>query len=134
MDTKDIAKSRLQADKGNQMTISQQRLERSRRLKRERVRLDDKTENNKWYIHIHLHHKDGVLSRKGYIEKQNVGRLYKQYATWDYGERDDTIKFSRKVPEYVKEMCVELGLRMKRQTPFTGIDFRDPDYDLEQYK
>lgn len=118
------------------MSLSQQERERSRRLARERLRLDDKTENHIWHIHIHLHHKDGVLYRQGYIEKQTVGRLYQQYATWDYGEQDNNrdIKFSKDIPAYVKEMCIDLGIRMGKQTPLTGIDNRDLDYDLTQYE
>ena len=117
------------------MTISEQRLERSRRLARERLVLSAKTENEIWCCTIRLHHKDGVHYRQGYIEKRKAGDLLKQYATWSYGEKDDNcdIVFSRKLPGYVKEICEDLGFRMSRRTPLTGINHRHPDYDLEQY-
>lgn len=117
------------------MTISEQRLERSQRLARERLILSAKTENGLWNCIIRLHHKDGVLYRQGYIEKRKAGDLFQQYTTWNYGEEDDNcdIVFSRKLPEYVKEICEDLGFRMSRQTPLTGINHRHPDYDLEQY-
>lgn len=112
------------------MSLSKQGLEQSRRLSRERLKLDDKTDNEVWYLRIHLRYKDGILYRQGYIEKQTVGRLYQVYARWDYGVRDDNsdIAFSKNIPAYVKERCIDLGIRMGTTTPLTGIDHRDPDY------
>lgn len=119
----------------DEVTYSEQKLERSRRLARERTKLDAKTDNGLWNAIIRLQHKDGVLYRTGCVERRKAGDLFQVYATWDYGEKDEDIdiQFSRKLPAYVKEICVELGYRMHKQTPFTGVDFRDPDYDLTQY-
>ncbi len=108
-------------------------------LKADEVRKNRKTmtrttENGKWYIRIDLLFKDGVLLRKGRIERLAKGNAWKHHASWNYGDKDEDsgLQFrGGKLPGYVKDLAIDMGISMKKKWPLTGIDFIDPDYVLE---
>lgn len=114
------------------MNESEYRLEQSRKIKRDAQRQICITDNGLWWIQVNKIHKDGAFYRKGFVRRKRED-AWKAYASFGYGDHEDMIAFQgQKLPEYVKEICIDLGIELKRLSPLLGIDFVDPDYVLEE--
>lgn len=90
------------------------------------------TENRLWSVAISLELEAGVLLRKGTVGRRQPDGSVKNVASWDYGERDDDsdIQFKvGKLPQYIQDICIDLGVILSNRFPFTGIEYADPDYD-----
>ncbi len=114
------------------MRIYEKELEQSRAIKRNDKRREHTTDDGRWHISVSIRHKDGAYYRWGFVMRKR-GDEWKEHAAWNYGDHEDAIVYQgKKLPDYVKAICEDLGHELKMRNPLLGIDFVDPDYVLKE--